>query len=246
MNYIDLHTHVLWGIDDGAQTLDGALELIRLLSGLGFTNVCATPHQKVGSWVPSAELIGARHREVAAALKDSRIPVVLSVAAENYWDELFLQRAQTGAQPGYTDGPPGPAEVFLFELPVMQLPPRLEEQLFSFRLRGKLPVMAHPERYIPLWQKRDRLAALARCAALVVDVAALDGAHGPEQQRAARSLVQEGLCHAVTSDIHQPDDIRGVAAGIQWIKKKLGPARLKDLLVEGPRQILAGELPELP
>ncbi len=179
------------------------------------------------------------------------MPVFLG--ADNFWDELFLSRVQAGSQPIYRLGPLGAAttgsttsSAFLFELPVTQLPLGLEQQLFALRLRGFLPVMAHPERYAPLWGKRERIEALGRCAAFVIDLAALDGAHGPEQMKAARYLVQEGLCHAAASDVHQPADVRAVAAGMNWIRKKFGVPRLQALLSEGPRQILAGEIPDLP
>jgi protein-tyrosine phosphatase len=250
LDYVDLHSHVLWGIDDGARTPDDSLEMLQLLREIGFRTVYATPHQKVGSFVPDAEAIAGRYDDVRARLQAAASDLVLHVGAENFWDELLLTRAGTDEQPAYREAPPVPSgkatPAFLFELPTMQLPPRLGDQLFAFRLRGRLPVLAHPERYAPLWGHWDRLAELARCAALVVDLPALDGAHGPERAKAARHIVQEGLCHAVASDIHQAGDARAVAAGVSWIRKRLGPARLKALLSDAPRQIVAGELPDLP
>lgn len=241
---------MLPGIDDGAKTLEESLEMLRLLAAAGFTLICATPHQKVGAFVPSALDIADRfqtlHREAQA------LNLTLHVAAENFWDDLFLARARDHLQPAYQPSaptePPAPLRrgAFLFELPVNQLPVGLEQQLFQFRLRGLVPVMAHPERYAPLWGKHARVEALGRTAALVVDLAALDGAHGPERAKAARALISENLCHAVASDIHQASDIRAVMSGMSWIKKKFGERRLSALLVDNPRQILAGELPDLP
>lgn len=250
MNFVDLHSHVLWDIDDGPTSPEDSLEMLHLLSTLGFSTVCATPHQKADAFVPSQQDITTRFSQVQSLLSDARIPLSLQVAAENFWDELFLSRAQSDSQPSYRQHPSLPSTqatpAFLLELPIAHLPPRLSDQLFAFRLRGRLPVLAHPERYMPLWDNWDRLAALSRCAALVVDLAALDGAHGPDRARAARHILKEGLCHAVASDVHQPADLRPVAAGIQWIKKKLGTPRLNLLLSDAPRQILGGELPDLP
>src|SRR5262249_8531404 len=78
---------------------------------------------------------------------------------------------------------------FLFELPVQQMPPRVEERLFAIRRApGRLlPVMAHPERYAALWDDQDRVARLRTQAALVIDLGALDGAHGRAQCKAARA-----------------------------------------------------------
>lgn len=250
MHYVDLHSHVLWGIDDGAQTADDSLQMLQLLREIGFRTVYATPHQKVGSFVPDEEIIASRHADVSDRLRQAGSDLALAIGAENFWDELLLERSGREEQPAYRDAPSQrcgkETPAFLFELPTMQLPPRLADLLFAYRLRGRLPVLAHPERYAPLWGHWDRLVQLARCAALVVDLPALDGAHGPERAKAARHIVQEGLCHAVASDLHQAGDARAVAAGVAWIKKRLGPARLEALLSEGPRQIVAGELPDLP
>lgn len=246
MLYVDLHSHVLWGIDDGARSLSVSLELLRLLHGLGFSEVYATPHQKHGAFVPTAAEIAERFHQVRDAAAEAGLALRLHVAAENFWDEVLLGRLRSGEQPTYRESPEAAqSQVFLFELPVLQMPPNLEGQLFQLRLRGWLPVLAHPERYSPLWGRMDKVAALARSAALVVDLGAIDGSQGPDRARAARQLLQDDLCHAVASDIHAAADARGVAGGIAWIKKKLGEKRLRALLCDGPRQIVAGELPDL-
>jgi protein-tyrosine phosphatase len=170
--------------------------------------------------------------------------VQLDLGAENMWDEVFLERSLTGAIPAYTGG-----RAFLFELPVQMMPPRVEERLFAIRrARGALlPVMAHPERYGGLRddrEGRDRLARMRGQAALVIDLGALEGAHGPRECKAARLLVEEGLAHAAATDCHTASDLKSAAAGIAWIRKRLGEPAVTRLLSDGPRQILNGELPE--
>jgi superfamily I DNA/RNA helicase len=78
------------------------------------------------------------------------------------------------------------------------------------------------------------------------DLGALDGAHGRAEMKTARKLVQEGLAHAAASDIHRPEDQKGIAAGIAWIRKQLGPEVLEQMLAENTRRLLAGEMPEAP
>jgi protein-tyrosine phosphatase len=238
MGFVDLHSHVLPALDDGSRELAESLEMLSLLGQLGFEIVCATPHQKQGSFVPSREAIDGAYDEVKAALAAAGVPVTLQLGAENFWDELFLERALTATQPAYTGG-----RAFLVEIDPRHGPPRLEETLFQIRLRGLLPVLAHPERYSILWNASQRVEAVRRCAALVVDLGALDGAHGPRECDAARKLVKEGLAHAVASDVHAPSDTRAAGAGIAWIRKRVGEAAVHRLLDENPRRILHGELP---
>jgi len=234
MGFVDLHSHVLPALDDGVKTIAEAVEVVGLLHAIGFEVVHATPHQKVGSWVPTADAIGAAHERVWGALADGGVAVELRLGAE-----LFVERSAGGAVPTYTGG-----RAFLVEVSPVSPPMKLEEQLFRLRARGPLPVLAHPERYHSLCATRDRLATIGRSAALLVDVAALAGAHGPRAGDAARWLVADGVAHACASDVHCADDARAAADGIAWIKKRLGDAAVTRLLDENPRRILQGELPE--
>jgi protein-tyrosine phosphatase len=241
MGFCDLHSHVLPGLDDGARDLAESIELLGALGAMGFDLVCATPHQKAGSFLPTREAIDAAFAAVSRALAERGEAVLLGLGAENFWDEVFLDRvSRDGASlPTFNGGP-----AFLFELPVHLTPPRLENLLFELRLRGRLPVMAHPERYQPLWDDLDRYRALARTAALVVDLGALDGAHGRRQGQIARTLVEEGIAHACASDVHSITDARAAAGGLAWVRKRCGEAAVTRLLDEGPRRILNGELPD--
>ena len=239
MGFVDLHSHVLAALDDGARELADGLALARQLAAMGFEIVHATPHQKAGFFVPSREQIDGAHAELSAALEKAGVPLELRLGAENFWDDLFLGRVGEKKQPTYTGG-----KAFLVELDVNMAPPRLEETLFQMRLSGPLPVLAHPERYTAFWQAPERLAQVARSAALLVDLGALEGAHGKKQCEVARRLLTDGLAHAVASDVHSLADARAAGAGMTWIKKKLGADKLNLLLDQNPRSILRGELPD--
>ena len=236
--FLDLHSHVLAGLDDGARELADGVAMLRALADLGFSEVFATPHQRVGYFLPDAAAIAAARGALEAARSAAGIPVTLRLAAENMWDDVFFARIPAREFPRYDEGP-----AFLVEVPVQQLPPRLEDQLFEFRMARLLPVLAHPERYEPLWKDWDRAVRLADSCALVVDLAALDGAHGRPQAKLARRLVEEGVAHACASDVHTREDVTQAAAGMAWLKKRLGPPALQRLLADQPRRIVAGELP---
>jgi protein-tyrosine phosphatase len=239
MGFVDLHSHVLPALDDGVGALEDSIALLRQLGAMGFEVVCATPHQKLGSFVPTRAAIDEAYARVTGELSARAVPVELYLGAESFWDELFLERARTDAQPTYTGG-----RAFLVEIHPQMTPPRLEETLFQIRCRGLLPVLAHPERYAAFWEQPERLERLRGSVALVVDLGALDGAHGPREHKAAQRLVKEGLAHAVATDVHSAVDARSAGAGMAWIKKKLGTETLFRLLSDHPRQILSGELPD--
>lgn len=236
-SYVDLHLHILPGIDDGAADLDTAGEMLSILTGLGFSELHATPHQRAGMFLPTVAQIDFAQSELRGILHRVTPTPTLAVAAENYWDEVLAERWATGTIPGYAGG-----KAFLFELPAL-IPPSLDRELFQARVKGRLPVLAHPERYSGLQDKLDRAAEIGRSAALVVDLAALGGSRGRAETRTARRMIEEGLAHAAATDMHSPDDARALQDGITWLRKKMGSADLTRLLDENPRRILAGEIP---
>jgi protein-tyrosine phosphatase len=189
--------------------------------------------------LPAADQIANAYAALRDAVAQAFPDLTLELAAENYWDEVLLGRMSAGAIPGYGQGP-----AFLFEVPPPMMPPRIAETLFQLRMGGKLPVMAHPERYVAIQKDLSRADELGRTAALVVDLGAIDGAHGRAEMKTVRRLLEDGLVHAAATDIHSPNDQRAIAAGMAWIKKRLGEPTLDRLLDHNPRRILLGELPE--
>src|SRR5258706_3506589 len=86
MGFVDLHSHVLPGLDDGSRALTDSVELTRALAGMGFDAVCATPHQRVGFFVPSRAEIDAAYDALRAAMAGAGVVLTLHLGAENFWD----------------------------------------------------------------------------------------------------------------------------------------------------------------
>src|SRR5262245_56871655 len=128
-HFTDLHWHVLPGIDDGAKTAEESLALLRLLKAAGFDCICATPHQKAAQFLPSAAEIQSAYA-VSHKLASEMGDLTLLLGAENYWDDVFFDRARERQIPCYTGG-----KAFLVEIPTTQTPPRFEEHLFQQRAR---------------------------------------------------------------------------------------------------------------
>ena len=237
MGFVDLHSHVLAGIDDGAPDLATSMAMLEALGAIGFSEVCATPHQKSGQFLPTAEQIEQAYAATSGA---RRAPMpTLHLAAENMWDDVFFERSQRDAVPSYDRG-----SAFLFELRPPQLPVGIFDHLFKLRAAGKVPVLAHPERYVPLWDDDALAERLASVCAFVVDLPAIAGYHGKRESKQARHLLELGLVRAAASDAHNPGDAKQAAEGLAWIEKKLGARAVTRLCDEHPRAILAGELPE--
>jgi protein-tyrosine phosphatase len=247
--YVDLHAHHLAALDDGATDRDMSLQMVRALVALGFSDLYATPHQRAGMFLPAREAIdgafGVLTADVAAAgVRTSDGGAVrIGLGAENFWDSVLHGRLRDRTVPTYGAGGTGGGLAFLFEVNPQLMPAGIENELFQLRVAGFLPVMAHPERYVAVQRDITLCERLGRHAVMLVDLGALEGAHGKVEMKTARKLVLERLAHAGASDIHRPEDQTSVAAGMAWIRKQLGPAALEQMLDENPRRLLAGELP---
>lgn len=237
MGYVDLHSHVLYGLDDGAPDQAAAIAMLDGLAALGVSHQCVTPHQKAAQYLPE----WGRIEQTLAQLETLRRPhhPTLQLGAENMWDDVFYQRIQENTIPHYRG-----TSAFLVEITPPLMPPGMIDQLFKLRMAGKLPVLAHPERYHALWDNDELARSLRRVCAFVIDLGAIAGFHGKRETRAARHLLEIGLATAVATDTHSLGDLQQAAAGLAWIDKKLGHASVARLFDHAPRLILAGELPD--
>lgn len=237
MGFVDLHSHVLYGLDDGAPDQSTAVAMLDGLAALGISEQCLTPHQKAAQYLPDWDRI----EHTLSQLETVRKPThpTLRLGAENMWDDVFFKRSTEDTIPHYRGTP-----AFLVEIMPSLLPPQMADRLFKFRMAGKLPVLAHPERYHALWDDDDLARTLRGSCAFLIDLGAVAGFHGRRETKAARHFLETGLATAVATDAHQLGDLQQAAAGLAWIDKKLGHAAVTRLFDHAPRAILAGELPD--
>jgi protein-tyrosine phosphatase len=212
--------------------------MVRVLADMGFSDLCATPHQFAGRFQPALDDVRLTFDQVCRETATLLPAVRLHLGAENYWDDVLASRIRKGQTPCYDGG-----KAFLFEISPAVMPPRLEEFLFDIRVAGLLPVLAHPERYLAVQRDPAVAESLGRQAALLVDLAALSGAGARAEVKTARRLVEQCLAHAAASDMHAPEDGPAIASGLAWIEKRIGADTVRQLLSDNPRRILVGQLP---
>lgn len=233
--FIDLHCHWIAGIDDGASSPEVGVEMLRGLRAIGFEWVVATPHMRPGMFDNDRARILEAFRAMEPHLAGDDLPRV-DVSSEHYFDDVVFRRIVAG------EGVPYPGErAVLLEFYDMDLGRGVDRLMFELQRRKLLPVIAHPERYRPVWKDVDRLERLVDAgAAALLDTAALVGKYGRRPRRCAEEILERGLYQAACSDAHRPDDVSQVAAGIERIDKKYGPEEVDALLRTGPEGILAG------
>ena len=242
---IDLHCHLLPGIDDGAQDMSMALAMAKAAAGDGVHTIAATPHLNPTYPLDPAAIEDAVER-VRFVLDEEDVPVSVRTGAELAvtsiadLDDEDLGRTTLGG-----------GDCLLVECPYVSGVPFFEEMIFGLQLRGFRPLLAHPERS-PMFQRApDRLASLvARGALCSITAGSMRGLFGERVRKFTIELLREGLVHDVASDAHDPSRRPpGLSAGFLALEAELPGigAQMPFFTEEGPSAILAGRpLPPRP
>lgn len=241
--FIDLHCHFVAGIDDGVKTPEEGALLLRRLRAVGFDLVVATPHMRPGMFDNDARALRQAFASTSAHLaRYDDLPDV-HLASEHFLDDVVFGRLVGGHGLPYPDlGPEAPAarkRGVLVELSPQGFPTQLQRRLFDLGRAGLRPVLAHPERYQPVWKDDACLDPLLDAGAcLLLDVCSLVGKYGRAAQRAAEKLLDEEAYEAACSDAHRPDDAAATEKAVVALDKRVGRRETERLLRAGPRGIL--------
>ena len=206
--------------------------MLRALRGAGFDYVMATPHMRPALFDNQKADLESAFQAMALASEQGLPKVGLS--SEHYFDDIVFQRLMKGDALPYPGG-----KAVLVEFPNDAFPARVADRFFDLRMRKLRPVLAHPERYRPVWKDRTVLDPfLDGGVVLLLDVAALAGKYGRAPERAALELLEDGYYIAACSDAHRAKDVEDVARGIARLQKLVGQEEADYLLRDGPLAIL--------
>jgi protein-tyrosine phosphatase len=236
---IDLHSHVLPGIDDGAGTEAESIELLRVAAAAGTRTIAATPHARADFPDVRLEELAARCKNLREALPGSlQVDIVPAAEVDAAWAHAATDEELRLASYGQrgTD--------LLLETPYGPLVPAFEKLVFRLMVEGFRVLLAHPERNVSFQREPGRLAELVRRGALVqLTVPSLAGRGGRSRsRRLALELVKSGLCHNLASDAHSPGPWRSpdLQSGVEVVAN-VAPARAEWMVTDAAAAILAGE-----
>jgi protein-tyrosine phosphatase len=235
---VDVHCHVLPGVDDGAPDVEAALDFLRAAQAGGTRAIVATPHQHPGRYPNAAATLRAAHALLLAArdATGEELPEVL-LGAEVHLDHDLPERVEAEELLTLAGGP-----YLLLELPDQFAWPHVEDTIWRLRLSGRVPVIAHPERCGPVLREPARLRRLVELGCLVqVTGSSVAGVFGGPCRAQTEAFLRQGLVHVVASDAH---DLRrrtpDLAAARQAVTTLLGGEAAARLFEEHPRALMEG------
>ena len=230
---IDLHSHILPGVDDGARDFDESMEMIRALKAEGFSTILATPH-----YINETEYNSSRKknesliRKLEVLAKDLGVKLVLS--NEIYIDERILDLISGGLI-----RPVGRAKFLLVELPLSGRFPNCRDILLELIQGGYTVVLAHPERYVAFQEDFSLILELFEMGVLMqCNLGSILGKYGRNTKRTVRKMAKEDLIFAFGTDAHRVFSEGYFKKAILKFKKIYGVEKMDKLMIENPGKLV--------
>ncbi len=236
MGFVDLHLHLLPGIDDGSKSIEESVAMGKALVSLGYTHAAPSPHRRHEYLSKDVALCAVRLNEVKAEFGKEGVALALYSNAEHFFlEEDLLPSLGTTAQ-GV-----GASSVLLVEAPYTTSLPMLNEMIFRMGLKGVTPLIAHPERCFE-FEKKGRAAELVAAGALLqLDMGALIGRYGKTAQKLARQFLDDGLYAVAATDLHSPVKAEAwLGESLKALEKAVGAQGFSELVEKRPRRVLEG------
>jgi protein-tyrosine phosphatase len=244
---IDLHSHLLPGIDDGSKDLAMSLAMARVASSDGISTIACTPHILPGVYNNSGPAIRSAVARLAESIVEAGIPISLVTGADVHIAPDLAVWLSDGRALTLND-----SRYLLLEPPHHVLPPRLEDLIFGLQAAGYVPILTHPERLSWVEGHYDLIGRLASSSVLMqITAGSVMGRFGRRPRYWAERMLDEGLCHLLATDAHNTEQrAPRMADAREFVAQKLGNDEATNLVLRRPQGILnnlsPAELPPLP
>jgi protein-tyrosine phosphatase len=224
---VDMHSHVLPGIDDGAQTPQESIILVKKMMDLGIKKIIATPHIMADYYKNTSKTINAALDILKAELKKENIDIVVEAAAEHYFDETFESMVDNKKLMIMGDN------YVLFEFSFISQPPNAIPVIQKLKDLGYKPILAHPERYS--YMDLEQFKTLHDWGlSFQLNTISLTGYYGKEAKKLAESLIDNQLIDFISSDMHHLRHAQAFKDALRtpYLQKLLFDYPLKNILLK--------------
>jgi len=237
---IDLHSHILPGVDDGASDLSVSLEMARIAVADGIQVMACTPHFMPGMYDNTAPDIRSRVSQLQSILKSENIPLQLVVGCDGHIRPDFLVKLRSKEILTLND-----SRYVLFEPPHNIAPQRLEDVMFNILVSGFVPILTHPERL--KWIEQDFALIERLCKEGVwmqITAGSLTGRFGARPHYWAQKMLGQGMIHILATDAHNVKSRPPIlSAAYQLAVTEVGLDEARNLVLGRPVMILDNEPP---
>lgn len=233
--FVDIHSHIIPGIDDGAKDIKTAVDMIRLACSSGTSHIIATPHFIPGSVLNTSDIVDITCCDLQQLISKEAISINLYPGCELFISPDLLKLYNSGRITTLNN-----SSYMLIELPMTSMPLYTEEVLYNLQTHGLIPIIAHPERNATIISNPGILKNFVKRGILAqVNSGSITGVYDREIQNAAMKFIKMGLIHFVASDAHTCG-VRSpvMVKAAEIVKKKFGIAMAESLFYKNGMTVL--------
>ncbi len=232
---IDIHTHILPGIDDGSRNFDESLKILQGLAEKDVTHVILTPHYVTSSAYASPRSTNLKlYRQLQKRVDEASINITLYLGNEIYIDHNISDLLKKGKISPLADG-----NYILVELPMSGEFADFEDILLSLKYEGWKVILAHPERYHTYHEDYKKLYNLTEQGILLqCNLGSIIGQYGRHSKKVLKKLAKEKLIFCFGSDTHRVRDFSEITKAQQKLLRYYTASELKELLEDNPKRII--------
>jgi len=200
---VDLHSHLIPGIDDGSQSLGETMAMLRRLNEMGYRKVITTPHVMSDFYRNTPEIILNGLNDVRQAIADQGLNIKIEASAEYYLDDTFEKLIEKDELLPF-----GKERYILFELPFIAEPLNLPSAIFNLQLKEYKPILAHPERYGYWHGDYEKFESIHDKGVLLqININSLSGYYGPEVKKVCDWLINKEMVSFLGTDCHRMEHL---------------------------------------
>jgi protein-tyrosine phosphatase len=241
---IDIHCHILPGLDDGSKSLQETLEMCRIAAADGIRTIVASPHQQDGVYQTPANAIFTTVRHVAEHIRQAGIAIELLPGADVRVEVDTGEKILSGEIVSINNT----KRYFLLEFPAHAIPMNIDKLIFNLLLKNITPVLTHPERIHEVQEDPNRIFELvAMGVPSQVTAMSIIGGFGRRAQKCARTLLTHNLAHIIATDAHSPEHRPPILSeAVKAVSKLLkDEERARHMVSTIPGRIIRGESVEI-
>ncbi len=234
-NYVDIHSHILYGIDDGSKTLEESIEIIKQHIEMGFKEIILTPHYIENSKYETdnkekKKLLQKLKRE----LKKQNIDIKLYLGNEVFVNDTIKINKEKIEKLNNS-------KYLLIEFPMEKQPKNINNIIYELKIQGITPVIAHPERYTFVQEKPNIVDEwIEEGALLQSNYGSIVGVYGENAKKAVKKLLKKNVISVLATDIHYPNNkiYQNIEKSRKKIKKIIGEEKYIELTITNPKKII--------
>lgn len=229
---IDIHSHILYGCDDGAKSIEQSIEMIKTAQIVGITDIFCTPHYMEDGYKIDKDMFSQKLDILRRKLQEENIDVNLYSGNEVFVFPNIVQSFDSKINS--LNG----SRYVLMELPLIENVNYLDDVLYELLSSGKVPIIAHPERYLKVQKDFSAVKKLIDNGALLqINANSLVGRYGKDAEKVAVKLCKSNMVHFVASDAHSVGGYKLLNKSLECLKKFVSEDKFRKITYENQRRV---------